>query len=491
MTAPPGLYEQVLAAASGAVPSPKPPRASAAVVLWRRSGRGIEIYWIRRGRTLPFMAGWQSFPGGGLDRTDAELPVVGTPFHPAPGLPTSPSPEASSPLDDDLAPGIAACALRELGEEVGVRLDAARLRFAGRWLTPPFGAARFDNRFFLAEWQPEDGEPTIVSAECEAGEWIAPALARALMESGKLLAAPPILHLCRVLAEDGPDDSRARLLDTREANLGPLRRIELRPHLLLFPLAAATLPPATHTNAYVLGSGDCVLVDPGSPFAAENERLVAALAAAREQLGRRVTEIWLTHHHPDHVGGVETLRRALAVPVAAHSATAERLAEQGIAIDRLLDADQRVELAGDPPVRLRLHHTPGHARGHLAIELEERGDLICGDLVAGVGTIVIDPPEGDMDDYLASLERMRGRGFRTLFPAHGAPILNVDAKLDEYIAHRLEREEQVLACWREGRRLPEQMMATVYPDVPEAVWPLAARQIVAHLERLERHGRLD
>jgi glyoxylase-like metal-dependent hydrolase (beta-lactamase superfamily II) len=116
--------------------------------------------------------------------------------------------------------------------------------------------------------------------------------------------------------------------------------------------------------------------------------------------------------------------------------------------------------------------------------------LIAGDLVAGFGTIVIDPPEGNMDDYLASLERMRGRGFRTLFPAHGAPFVDVDAKLGEYVAHRLAREEQVLALWSAGTREARAMIPAVYPEVPPAVHPLAERQIVAHLERLERAGRL-
>ncbi len=527
-TEPSGLYERVLLAGGGALPAPKPPRASAAVVLWRRRGGAqgpLELFWIRRGRTLPFMAGWHAFPGGGLDRKDAALPVVGEPLHPSAHQPTTPSPDWSGAIEPDLVPGLAAAALRELLEEIGIALvrgasgvevrnafaaaggelaallaergaalDASRLTFAGRWITPPFGAVRFDNRFFLAEWRDDDGEPIVTPGESESGDWIEPAAALAALDRGEAFTAPPIVHLLRVLAEEGPEGALPRLIDTREANLGPLRRIELRPYLLLFPMAAATLPPASHTNAFVVGSGDCVLIDPGSPFDAENERLLAALEAAQRTLGRRVREIWLTHHHPDHVGGVEMLRRALGVPVAAHPASAERLAARGITIDRLLVADSEVELAGDPPVRLRLHHTPGHARGHLSIEIV-RGkgigsDLIGGDLVAGIGTIVIDPPEGDMDDYLASLERMKGRGFRTLFPSHGAPILEVDAKLAEYIAHRLAREAQLLEIWKSGVREPAAMIATVYPDVPAAVHPLAERQIVAHLERLERSRRL-
>jgi glyoxylase-like metal-dependent hydrolase (beta-lactamase superfamily II)/8-oxo-dGTP pyrophosphatase MutT (NUDIX family) len=523
----PGLYERVLAAAGGTLPPARKPRASAAVVPWRRreaDGR-LEVWWIRRGRQLPFMGGWHAFPGGTLDAEDQKLPLKGRPGNVAaesrtPGLPD----QDALPADPDLAPGIAACGARELFEEAGIllgpasrtpsmeafrracldrtvefskglsesgwRLDASRLVFAGRWLTPPFGAMRFDNRFFLLEWRAEDGEPSALPPENDGGEWIEPARALERAAAGDALAAPPILHLLRVLAEDGPERGRPRLLDTREADLGPMRRIELRPGVLLLPLAAATLPPASHVNTFLLGGGEAVLVDPGSPFPAENAKLLAALEAAGARLGRRVVEIWLTHHHPDHVAGVETVRRALGVRVAAHPATAERLAARGLAVDRALADGDRLGLEGGSGFELVVHHTPGHARGHVAIEVAPGRDLIAGDLVAGFGTIVIDPPEGDMDEYLASLERMRGRGFRTLFPAHGAPVLDVDGKLAEYLAHRLAREREVLACWRSGLRAPREMLAAVYPEVPAAAQPLAERQIVAHLERLERRGEL-
>ncbi len=565
-----GLYEKVLAAAGGELGAPKPPRPSAAVVLFRRLTDGqVELFWLQRGAILPFMGGWHAFPGGGLERGDVSLPVSGVPTELAADgwTPASPEREAS-PKEPDLVPGLVACALRELFEETGVliaapagesattataarggwaegshgpgarfaargpmgsgpdrtpsgdrpdrasvaevrqtqlagekslgpwleqnglALDASRLRFAGRWLTPPFSPARFDNRFFLLEWRPEDGEPRITPPESETGEWIAPRAALARLDDGAAIAAPPILHILKVLAAADPERATPRLHDTSEAHLGPLPRIEVRPGVVLFALAAATLPPAAHTNAYLLGTGDCVLVDPGSPFEAENGRLLAALEVAHRRLGRKVGAIWLTHHHPDHVGGVEVVRRALDVPVFAHARAAERLREQGIAVDGWLHDGQRVELAGTPPFVLKVHHTPGHASGHLCFEVEATGDLIAGDMVAGFGTIVIDPPEGDMDHYLASLDRLRELAPRTLFVSHGAPFLDSVAKLTEYRDHRLAREAQVLACWVSGEREPRAMIPRVYPDIAAAVVPLAERQIVAHLARLDRLGRL-
>ena len=123
------------------------------------------------------------------------------------------------------------------------------------------------------------------------------------------------------------------------------------------------------------------------------------------------------------------------------------------------------------------------------LELGQRS-LLAGDMVAGLGTIVVDPPEGDMDDYLASLGKLVALAPRTLFPGHGPAIKNAVPKLREYIEHRLWREQRVLAAWRDGRREPEAMLPAVYDDVPREAWPLAARQILAHLARLRRAGRL-
>lgn len=236
---------------------------------------------------------------------------------------------------------------------------------------------------------------------------------------------------------------------------------------------------------YLIGdraTGECVAVDPAYA--------VAELVEIADADAMVITSALATHHHPDHVGGAAALARRLGIPVWAHAATAEHVARRGIAVARQLADGERIELAGTPPMTLLVHHTPGHARGHLALEVEGAGDLLGGDLVAGFSTIVIAPPEGDMDDYLASLERMRARGLRTLFPAHGAPLLEVDAALEAVLAHRLDRERQVLTAWRAGHHAAAEILPVVYADTPPLLHPLAERQIEAHLARLRKRGEI-
>ena len=179
------------------------------------------------------------------------------------------------------------------------------------------------------------------------------------------------------------------------------------------------------------------------------------------------------------------------MPVAAHADTAARVRDR-LAIDREI-VDGEVTQLGVPGRKftVRALHTPGHARGHLSFLHEELGSLLVGDVVAGLGTIVIDPPEGDMQQYLHTLESLQALAPRTLFPGHGPAILDAVGKLREYREHRLWREQRIYSAWTDGVRDPAALLQHVYDDVPREAHPLAQRQIVAHLERLAALGRLS
>ena len=528
----PGLYEKVLGAVAAGAALPRARiKASASVVPWRRRRGALEVFWVERSPELAFMGGWFAFPGGGRSRADAEVSTTGSPAGAALGPPEAGMPAevlAGVELEPVLAGGIAATALRELFEETGILplrsaapgfdpeadrhrllagetafpalvearrldLDLERLVYAGRWLTPPLGPIRFDNRFFLLEWPPEEGrQPRVVPGELASGEWVEPREAYPRWREEGILAAPPILHILRVLDEEGPSGGLERLRNPVETNLGPHRRIEFRPHVLLFPLPTPTLPPAAYTNAYIVGRERAVLVDPGASDPAVIDGLVAAIRQLESgPEGLRVSEIWLTHHHPDHVGGVERARNRLDLPVCAHHLTGERLAARGIALDRELADGQRFRHGSGPNDFLRVVHTPGHDRGHLVFLEEAGGALIAGDLVAGIGTIVIDPPEGDMTDYLASLEKTAALAPATLFPSHGPTIRDARGKLAEYSRHRVWREDRIETAWGDGVHETGPLLDRVYDDVQPIARPLAARQLEAHLIRLRALGRID
>jgi endoribonuclease LACTB2 len=234
-------------------------------------------------------------------------------------------------------------------------------------------------------------------------------------------------------------------------------------------------------------------VDPGSPYEEEQQ----ALAAGVEELlaeGRTAREIILTHVHPDHIAGVNALNEYLAerhggrIPVAAHRLTAESSKGQ-IAVDRFIEDDDVIELTGEPAIKLRALYTPGHARGHLCLYDEDSGALLSGDNVVGVGSVLIDPTDGNMIDYLASLERMRALpNLSVLFGGHGPPVANPYEKIDAYISHRLEREQMILAAVEQGASNPQEIVARVYTDVSPKAHAMAERAVLAHLEKLAADG---
>jgi glyoxylase-like metal-dependent hydrolase (beta-lactamase superfamily II) len=257
------------------------------------------------------------------------------------------------------------------------------------------------------------------------------------------------------------------------------------PWIRIAPVRTPTLPPATHTNVYILGQGRLAIIDAASPYPDEQTRL-DALVAALERGGETVAELVLTHHHPDHVSGAMHLAARLGVGIAAHRATADKLAGR-VTVTRTLAED---ELLPYGPRGFRALFTPGHAPGHLCFVDEASRAVVAGDMVASVGTIIVEPDDGgDMRVYLDSLARLRALDASALLPAHGPPITDANAKLDFYVHHRLEREGRVLAALTREPQTLTALVPPAYPDVPPAIHPLAARSLYAHLLKLEFEGR--
>jgi len=246
----------------------------------------------------------------------------------------------------------------------------------------------------------------------------------------------------------------------------------------LLPLRTPTLPPATHTNAWILpdGEGGVAVVDPGAPEPAEQARLFALLdelAAAGLPLGA----VWLTHGHPDHVGAVAALVGRHPVPVRGHPLLGARL---GLPIQPVAE--------GERLGRFRVLETPGHAREHLSFLDLETGALVCGDMASTASTVVIDPPEGDMAEYVRQLERLAALATGPLCPGHGPAAPSAAAKLGEAVAHRRAREALVLRALGVPGTL-EEITVRAYPDAPPAALPAASRSCLAGLLKLRGERR--
>jgi glyoxylase-like metal-dependent hydrolase (beta-lactamase superfamily II) len=234
------------------------------------------------------------------------------------------------------------------------------------------------------------------------------------------------------------------------------------------------------TNTYLVGaagSGQAVLVDPGPDDAAHLAAVEAALAAR----DARCVAVLVTHHHGDHAEAALPWGAHFGAPVAAGSAP---VAGPG---GRVLEHGERLALAG---TTVGVVATPGHTADHLAFRLES-GAVLVGDHVLGRGTSVVTHPEGDVVAYLESLRRVHDLGPSALYCGHG-PELTEDpgAVLDFYLAHRAYREHQLIEALGAGARTVDELVATVYAEVPRSLWPAAAQSTRATLAKLVAEGRV-
>ncbi|MEZ4458449.1 MAG: MBL fold metallo-hydrolase [bacterium] len=463
-------------------------KTSSVIIPYRRRHE-LEVFWTLRQPHLKFLGGFYAFFGGSVEAVDTRIPVRGG-------------------QGDHVS---LACAAREFLEESGIwvgthgvrwsehlralspeafledltkrdeAVDGAFFHAVGQWITPDFAAIRHTSWFYTVDLtELEDSDrlaASLQSEELAQGEWLTPAAALEKWRSERALVSQPVRAVLEALVQG---DGRF-VLDGREPTR-PRNDAEAAPGLRIVPLRTPTLPPATHTNCIIVGDTRCVVIDPGSDRPDELERLFAVIDDHLRE-GAELAAIVLTHHHPDHVLGVDAVRSRYHVGVWAHPRTAHHL---GVSVERELHDGDRIDLGPDS---LDVLLTPGHADGHLAFVHERSGVVIVGDLVAQVGTILVDPIDGHMGDYLDSLATIQALAPQAILPSHGWIIAAPEGLLTHYIEHRMAREALVLEALRtRTKATADELTPLAYPEVPSEIWPIASRSVLAHLIHLVETG---
>ncbi|KAA8977819.1 MBL fold metallo-hydrolase [Halospina sp. K52047b] len=503
-------------------------REAATLVLARDGAGGPEVLLLRRTRDAVFLPGFDVFPGGAVSDLDGALVDRTTALREcfeeagvlvvrddAGGLTTHTVPE----LDERRRLDAGEQSLADYCGRAGLTPAADGLFYLGRWITPPGPPRRFDTRFFLA---PVPAGQTAWPDGTETTEafWLTPEQALEEHGRGERLLVPPTLGTLRQIrgfrsvadlvasmaylvpyeapAEDWPIRNsslaagaagydEARFLDPAAGGhttgrIEPGEAVAITPAITRLTAPNPGVMTGPGTNTYILRTDEeRLVVDPGPDDGAHVEAILAAT-------GGRIDRILLTHTHLDHTPASHRLRERTGARLVF------RRPAGGLAHHDYDLAPDHEPADGDYLVPgLRVLSTPGHAANHLAFLWEPDGLLLAGDLVMQSSTVVIDPPDGHLGDYLATLRRLLDEPVAYLLPGHGQLMADPWAVFDYLITHRHRREHKVLDCLAEAPEgiETEALLPRVYDDVPAAIHPVAARSLEAHLEKLVDEGRVQ
>lgn len=372
------------------------------------------------------------------------------------------------------------------------------LLFIGWRVAPPIHSVRFEAAYFCTEYT--QTRQYHISAEAQKAQWWKPQALINAWEQGAALIPPPVMSVLRTLVPVSQvDKSTYKALKALANNRTLLYHdMEIHPAVEMLPLRTPTLEPATHTNTYFVGKESFVIIDPASPYTDEQICLRERIQARIHQ-GHKPIAVLLTHHHIDHVGAAADLQQHFQLPIMAHALTQKRLQEMRypLTIDRCIEeGDCWLLQSGTKQLHLEAIFTPGHAPGHLCfIEKSQRFGIV-GDMVAGIGSIVIqhpkdcETPDGDMKSYLESLERLKSLALHRAFPAHGPMITQPEITFTAYIQHRLAREAQILLHLNVIPCSISDLRSKVYPDLDITLYSFAEDALRAHLVKLEDENQV-
>ncbi len=537
-----------------ASPSSRPPRPAATLVLVRDAvtgPAGLEVLLLRRAERGDHNSGAWVFPGGLVDAGDREAATccAGLSDMQADallGLPEGardyfvcairecfeecgllladgPLPDAVTAMQWRREVHCGERSWATLCAQAGWTLRLDRLAYLSHWLTPLGRAKRFDTRFFVAV---APAGQTAVHDEREMVEhaWLRPADALARGTAFKLMTptrvtlellarfdacealmdwarAPRQVALVMPRVGQGPEGERPVMPEepawAEIGRLDPLGHghvsyalvpgvpVRLSERVIRVTAPNGSLMTGPGTNTYLVGGGAAnrwTVIDPGPD---DDGHVRAVLAAAPGP----IEAIVLTHSHKDHSPASRALSAATGAPVWGRWPAHPQGQDAQLALERELRHGERLACA--PGAHLRVLHTPGHASNHLCFLLEEEQLLFTGDHVMQSSTVVINPPDGDMVAYLASLRSLLDEGLEWLAPGHGFLMAQPAKVIEALIAHRLRREALVLeAVQALGPAPVARLRERVYVDTPTALHAMAERSLLAHLLKLQAEGRV-
>ena len=519
------------------------PRPAATLILLRNGPGDPEVLMLERSKSSAFLGGAYVFPGGALEPQDSDACL----FNRVLGLTDRQASVRLGLSSGGLAYYVAA--VRECFEEAGVlfacdkqgsMISATKaeklllrrsqpflellnaeglfipgrlLAYFGHWVTPAGRPRRFDTRFFLGLEMPgQEGAHDEIETVHHA--WLSPAQALARNDRGEIEVAfatqqtlkglarfgepqaafayaanldeIPSNRVCQAQGKEGarlfhssdPQYCEIQWSDPEETGKttydlvpGVPRRLDRLVRRIIAPNPGAMTGPGT--NTYLVGERDIGVIDPGPAISSHIETIL------KEGKGS-IRRILCTHTHMDHSPAAMALKEATGAQVLGPPAPQGQ--DVTFKPDLVVENGQRIDLGG---ATLRAIHTPGHASNHLCYLLEETRMLFTGDHVMQGSTVVINPPDGDMRAYLASLEMLLAEDIAILAPGHGYLIGSPHREIRRLIAHRLAREKKVTSVLaRLGPASVDELVPSVYDDVPARMHRWAARSLTAHLAKL-------
>ena len=485
---------------------------------------------LQRTQNAAFLGGAYVFPGGALDESDAD-PRILKRIRGEAKIPPAPYwvaavrecfEEAGVLLGVDAKRAESLMHYRkrpfaELVENENLEIPAHEMAYYGHWITAPGRPRRFDTRFFLAV-APDGQAGSHDAVETVHDVWITPRealergarndielvpatqsalqdlktfkTAREAFETVRARPEPEVNRACWAKGKDGarlfrrtdPQYFEIHWSDPEETgettyDLAPgvPKRLDRWVMRIIAPNPGVMTGPGT--NTYLVGEGDIAVVDPGPAVPSHVERIL-------EEGKNRIRWILCTHTHQDHSPAAALLKAATGAQVLGRPAPAGQ--DATFKPDFTLEDGQRVDLG---PIALRAIHTPGHASNHLCYLLEQTKMLFTGDHVMQGSTVVINPPDGEMRAYFASLEKLLREEIAIIAPGHGYLIGAPHHEVRRLIAHRLGREDKVRrALAKLGEASVEELLPVVYDDVPQRIHRVAARSLTAHLDKLVADG---